>query len=115
MIALDEDKHTIVRTEWAVAEWERAGYEAFAQTCEDGTVPFFAPERGTEQVAVDAFMPSYGYLPLRSANGIGAGPQRIRSANFGFNLKMGIKAVESYDAGFELSPEARRMPYLLCW
>ena len=49
LIALDDDNHTIVRTEWAVAEWEKAGYEAFGRPGEEGKVPFFTPERGTGQ------------------------------------------------------------------
>ena len=49
LIALDADNHTIVHTEWAVAEWEKAGYEAFASTSEDRKVPFIAPERGKSQ------------------------------------------------------------------
>ena len=62
LIALDEDNHSIVRTEWAVAEWERAGYEAFDSTSDDGKVPFFSPERGSGQG--DTAAPLHGWCSL---------------------------------------------------
>ena len=40
LIALDE---------WAVAEWEKLGSEAFAPTSDDGKIHFFSPERGAGQ------------------------------------------------------------------
>ena len=48
-IALDADNHTIVRTEWAVASWDAAEYEAFAKEAGDGRIPYFHPDRGTGQ------------------------------------------------------------------
>ena len=56
LFALDEDNHTVARTEWAVAEWEKAGYEAFASTSDDGKVQFFSPERTQDKEILAALL-----------------------------------------------------------
>ncbi len=54
---------------------------------------------------MSGFMPALAPLTLRQVHGIETTSQRGRFAKSGLDLKMGIKAVESYDGSFDLNPE----------